>query len=514
MGSTRTAVPTRAATGHATLQRSRTVLAAVALLTIGCTAAACGPQPSTPEGPHPRLLSARLLDGAFELTWAPSVDGLSHGYELQYMTSTTPWTTFASTTDSTVVFDEVEPKVLFSFRVRDRVDGQPWSPQITARYVEPELPVIRIDTTNAAPILDRENYVRAAMTLDPNGSEFAPYSGTLDIRGRGNSTWLAPKKPYRLRLDTKAALMGIASNRHWVLLANWSDKSQLRSYAAGEVARSTDLSFTPQYRHVEVILNGSYQGVYQLTEQIRSGGDRVDIEEMGPEDNAGIELTGGYLMEIDSRLEINNEPGFRTSRNVPVVIKEPDPMTTEQRNYIRGHINTFEAALFGPSYTDPTLGYRPYLDVEAYIDHYLVHELARNQDTFYSSTFLSKERGDDRLVFGPMWDFDLSMGSFDHPRTLEATGWQHRDLGPYTARLMTDPAFAAQVVERWNALAADIAGLPAELEALGDSLQPVIANDAARWGYQLREDQQPSYIATWLGTRASWMSTTLGGAGS
>ena len=477
-------------------------------------AAACGTPPGTPLPPHPRQLTARVADGAIDLSWAPSVDGLTHGYEVQYMTSTTPWTTFASPTDPNVSFHDVEPKVLFSFRVRDRVVGQPWSPQITSRYVEPQLPVLRIDTTNAAPILDRENYVRATMTLDPNGSEFAPYSGTLDIRGRGNSTWMAPKKPYRLRLDTKSALMGIASNRHWALLANWSDKSHLRSYAAAEISRATDLSFTPEYRHVEVFLNGSYEGVYQLTEHIRTGSDRVDIEEMGPEDNAGVELTGGYLMEIDARLEENNEPGFRTSRHVPVVIKEPDPMTAEQRNYIRNHINTFEATLFGANWTDPVNGYRRYLDVDAYIDHYLVHELARNQDTFFSSTFLTKERGDDRLVFGPMWDFDLSMGSFEQSRTTQPTGWEHRTMGPYTFRLMSDPAFSARLVERWNALAAEIADLPAELEALGNSLLPAIENDEARWGYELYPDDQPDYLADWLTTRTEWMSATLNGTGT
>lgn len=79
--------------------------------------------------------------------------------------------------------------------------------------------------------------------------------------------------------------MGIAKRRHWVLLANAYDKSQLRSYIAGEIAHATDLAWSPAYRHVELILNGDYVGVYQLTEQVRIAGARVDIEEMSPDDN-------------------------------------------------------------------------------------------------------------------------------------------------------------------------------------------------------------------------------------
>ena len=170
----------------------------------------------------------------------------------------------------------------YLFRVRPRVAAgatpKDFSPSIQSVYVEPQLPIVRIDTEGYVPVTDKENYRRATMTIDPNGTDFAAYSGTLGIRGRGNSTWLANKKPYRLRLDTKSPLMGIASDRNWVLLANAMDRSQLRSFAASQIAQATDLAWTPSYRHVEVILNGRYDGVYQLSEHIRPGADRVAIE--------------------------------------------------------------------------------------------------------------------------------------------------------------------------------------------------------------------------------------------
>ncbi len=490
-------------------RRVRSVL----LAAIVALAASCVP-PDDPNAPNPAGLTTTLGAGAIDLEWAPSLGGTSFGYEVQFASATTPWTTFAHTDEPWVSFTDVTPRTRYSFRVRDGAApgaaATGWSPQVNAVYVEPELPVLRIETEGRAPVLDRENYVRATMTLDPNGSGVAPYTGTLDIRGRGNTTWLAPKKPYRLRLDTKSALMGIASNRHWALLANYNDKSQLRTYAASEVSQATDLDFTPSYRHVEVILNGRYDGVYQLTEHIRTGSDRVDIEEMGPEDNSGVELTGGYLMEVDERLEQNFEPGFRTQHRVPVVVKEPDPMTPEQRAYITAHVAAFETALFSPSFADPVTGYRRYLDEQAFADHYLVHEIARNQDTFFSSTFFTKERGDDRLVFGPMWDFDLSMGVPGAPRTLEPTGWAHRNASPWVARIFADPGFTTTLEQRWAALAPQIADLPDRIEALGDSLQPAIGNDEARWGYTLDSQDTPQYVADWLRIRLDWMGGTLG----
>lgn len=270
-----------------------------------------------------------LEDDAIRLTWNVSVGGAENGYEVQVIDDSRQhlgWQNVPVTGIDDTVFTGVENRTRYNFRIRELTpDGAlPWSGPVPAVYVDPVLPVVRINTDNAQPILDRENYVNGEFTLDPNGSDYDAASGRLEIRGRGNSTWGASKKPYRVRLETSTSLMGIAKSRHWVLLANAYDKSQLRSYTAGEIAHSTDLAWSQTYRHVELILNGDYVGVYQLTEQVRIAGDRVDIEEMSPDDNEGDAVTGGYLLEIDARLEENNEPGFRTNKNMPIVIKDPD----------------------------------------------------------------------------------------------------------------------------------------------------------------------------------------------
>ena len=174
---------------HRPARRSVWLLA----LAVVALAAACVP-PENPNAPNPAGLTTTLRSGAIDLEWATTLGGTSFGYEVQFTSATTPWTTFATTTEPWVSFTDVTPLTSYSFRVRDgAAPGAPakvWSPQVTVVYVEPKLPVLRIDTTGRAPILDRENYVRGTFHLDPNGHPVAPVTGAMGIRGRGNSTWV------------------------------------------------------------------------------------------------------------------------------------------------------------------------------------------------------------------------------------------------------------------------------------------------------------------------------------
>lgn len=471
--------------------------------------AACVP----PAPSDPYDLTARLGEGEVLLAWTDPPGGGST-FDVQMLVDGVGWTDLPDAAGPSATVTGLAPRTRTMFRVRAAGDGGstspgPWSTGVAFVYVEPVLPVLRIDTEDSQPVVDKENYVRATMTLDPNGTAFAPYSGTLGIRGRGNSTWAYPKKPYRLKLDTKSPMMGMAAERDWVLLANYVDRSQLRTWTAGEISRTTELQFTPTFHHVEVVLNGEYVGVYQLTENIEPGAARVDIDELEPGDDAPPEVTGGYLLEIDARLEENDEPGWRTDRWVPVVVKEPDPTTPAQRTYIKGHVDDFEDALFSPDYRDPALGYRRYLDVASFADHYLVQELTQNQDVFFSSTFFTKHRGDDRLRFGPMWDFDRSMGSPSSYVDPSPEGWWARTRGPWSNRLFTDPALVQDVAARWSQFEAGFRTLPERIEDLGTQLAPAVLNDAARWRYDPAPTDDPTYLSNWLQARIDWIDGQL-----
>ncbi|MCP4499528.1 MAG: hypothetical protein GY822_06130, partial [Deltaproteobacteria bacterium] len=163
------------------------------------------------------------------------------------------------------------------------------------------------------------------MKIKPNGTKVKSFKGDLEIRGRGNSTWGKPKKPYKLKLEDKSKLLGMPKSKHWALLANYFDPSQLRNSAAMFLGEQTTLAWTPKLRHVEVQVNGEFIGLYQLAETVRIEDNRVDITEMSPSDTGPVDITGGYLLEQDARRIDNGEFGFLSSLGLDVVLKNPEP---------------------------------------------------------------------------------------------------------------------------------------------------------------------------------------------
>lgn len=479
---------------------------AVALVAVSCVA------PPTGTALGVQGLRASLGDGGIDLTW-DAVAEPDVRYEVQVASTASGWRTLPSVPTTADTFVDAVDRTTYWFQVRVAAsDGRPasaWSNVASALYVDTVLPVVRIDTVDGAPILDRENYVRGSIGIDPNGTDVAPYSGSMGIRGRGNTTWDLAKKPYRIKLDAKSPIMGMPAEKDWVLLANAVEESQLRNWAAMEMSRATTLAHTPEMHHVELVLNGRYDGVYLLTEHTEVGADRVDITEMDSDDTSGDAVTGGYLLEIDQRLESNREQGFRTPRSVPVVVKSPDEAAPEQLAYVKDRVLAFETALFGPSFADPVNGFRPFVDMDSFIDHYLVQEVTRNEDAFFASTFFTKERGEQGFRFGPVWDFDRSLGSHG-PVVLPVTGWQARARGPWMPRAFEDPTFEAQVRQRWDELAPEFAAVADRVVAKGAGLRQAIDNDAARWGYRLDPTDDPSWLRTWILQRIAWIDQELG----
>lgn len=336
------------------------------------------------------------------------------------------------------------------------------------------LPELHITTVDSVPIIIKETYIDGNFTL--SGEGVTTSEGTLEIRGRGNSTWDWPKKPYRVKLTTSTEMLGMPKNRHWVLLANYADKTLVRNDTALMFSRSLGMEVTSRARHVELTLNGDYQGAYQLVEHIRLGKNRVDIPELEVTDTEGDAITGGYLMEIDFRMardfctpensynafcvngvNKDREENFcvdSTHGMSPFCIDEPEtllePAWAPQREYIENYIAATEAALFGDDFADPETGYAAYLDVDSTVNYYIINELFKNPDGAVASAYLYKKRGG-KLFFGPIWDFDLALGNAGYDDVDKTYGW-HIRKAPWFDRLFQDPAFDAKVKARWQAL--------------------------------------------------------------
>ena len=155
------------------------------------------------------------------------------------------------------------------------------------------LPVLVIETQNHQAINSKDTYVVGTYYLDPRGVEGVEAIGSaesplpLQIKGRGNYTWWAfNKKPYRIKLDKKAALLGMNSSKHFALMAHADDsRAFMRNLTGFEVSRMAGMPWTPADQPCEVILNGDYIGLYFLTETIRFAKTRINLT--NPDDEIG-----------------------------------------------------------------------------------------------------------------------------------------------------------------------------------------------------------------------------------
>jgi hypothetical protein len=270
------------------------------------------------------------------------------------------------------------------------------------------------------------------------------------IRGRGNSTWGAAKKPYRIKLDTKKHLLNNNANaKDWVLLANDFDRSLLRNAIALRVGELVGLTNTPSARFFDLVLNNSYVGNYLLTDQVEVHKNRVPVEEQEIGVTGLPAISGGYLIEVDG---FRDGPGFGTNRGMPITIKYPkdDEINTAQFDYIRGFVQRFESTLFSSDFTDPLTGYRSLVDESSLINWYVACELTGNPDSFWS-TYMYKYYNDDKFFFGPLWDFDIAFNN--DGRLGDATRKLMREYAHdpkvWIKQIWRDDWFKKAVNDRW-----------------------------------------------------------------
>lgn len=311
------------------------------------------------------------------------------------------------------------------------------------------LPIVSVKTSDGQDIVSKENWVKATISID-GGEEFEDLDLTeVQIAGRGNSTWNYAKKPYKLKFGSKTEILGMPKHKRWVLLANYIDKTMLRNDVAFYLGKQTSLAWTPRGYHVELILNGVHKGNYYLCEQIKIDKNRVNITELKPDSE---DITGGYLMEMDTYSPDDDETRFyskykaATGNYIPVKIKDPEAedLSDRQLSYIKGYFHTFEDALYGNNWLDKDKGYKQYIDMDSFIDIYLVSELIYHSEWGHpKSSYMHKDAGG-KLASGPMWDYDWTTFT-------KRTGWYCKNMLWYQ-RMFQDPEFIALLKQRWTEL--------------------------------------------------------------
>ncbi len=470
---------------------------------------------SEPSGSSAPSLSRRFEAGGNTITWAHTVTELAPNSAHRVWVRMLPAAGGAQ-----------DSQILTRNATLPASSGSSNVPSFLPNQVDSSLLVI--DTDGATPVTDRETYRFADFTLYANSAERAAgrslAAGRLEIRGRGNSTWENhPKKPYRIKLTSSTSLLGMPANRHWVLLANHSDKTLLRNTLAFEASRRMDLEYTPRNQAVEVQLNGQYLGAYDLAEHIRTSSQRVNITSLGSStaDDLPPNLSGGYLLEVD-----RNDAETRFVSNtcsLAIRIHAPETPSSKQLNYIQTYVNQTEAALHTTTFTQPATGYAAFIDVDNFVDWYLHSELMHHIDAFRFSTYLYKDRGA-KLKIGPVWDFDLAMGNYQgyfsgRPGRTDGNG--SATARCWYARLLQDPAFDLKLRQRWAQLrSGSLASFAPYLQTEALARWQAQSNNFSRWPVLDKATWQNvvitgsygaevEYLDWWLQRRLIWMDTRL-----
>ena len=398
---------------------------------------------------------------------------------------------------------------------------------------------ITVDAKAYSSLINRnkDTYINGTIRFeDPDKwySDTTLLESPFQMKGRGQSSWGMPKKPFRLKLDENhhSKVFGMPANRDWVLIANYSDKSLLRNTLGYKVSRIVGLTWTPRVRACDVYINNAYQGSYLVVQHKEVAGKKVDITPVTPEDNSEEAVQGDYYIEIES-----NDRDYRTAKlRIPIIFKDPkkSELTDTQRKYIMTYIADWEAAVANEDFDKVW----EMMDMESFAKFWVIEELAKNIDgNFRKSTFMTKERGK-KLILYHIWDFDIAFGNcnFMHSEFRpdsngiygnDPTGWfvkvvdeQKKGNGLYQ-HLFRNADFVACCKAIWQQVYPELCTLPDWLEAEAAVNRDSYDRNFQRWrilGTWVWPNPDPipsdydgelSFLKSFLIQRLAWMDSEI-----
>lgn len=344
------------------------------------------------------------------------------------------------------------------------------------------LPVLYIETEQRKPIESKEVYLNATFWLDPMGFEDVEALGAemdplpMQIRGRGHSSWKGAKKPYKIKLGKKTAIMGMPENKHWALL-----KPSENTVAGFHLGKLLNMAWTPDFRPVEVILNGDYIGLYFLAETIRIDENRVNIYEQKDRENDPDVIPYGWLVEVDNyhdECQITVPENNRWS--LTLRYHSPEILSDQQLEWLKNEFKSINSAVYSKDKTSAE--WENYLDVESMARYFLVQEIMDNPDGFHGSFYLHKDLSDNsKWVAGPIWDLVCyNREKTDYTFRMKV----HYNITPHwIGEIIQYDSFCRAIADVWEEV------YPGKLSEIYDYIDAIVlplesawGNDCARWG--------------------------------
>ncbi|HEU5180969.1 MAG TPA: CotH kinase family protein [Candidatus Polarisedimenticolia bacterium] len=416
-------------------------------------------------------------------------------------------------------------------------------------FTSSTLPLIVIDTEGRA-IHDKSRIDARMKVIGETGHErndlkTSPptYTGHIGIEIRGQSSQDCPKKQYAFETrigpngsSREVPLLGMPAAAEWILQGPCFDRSLLRNLLAYQLSNKMG-RYAVRARLVEAFIRergtenpaDHYRGVYVLMERIARGPERVNVAAASDRDPSG-----GYILKIDK----GEGPHVITAHGTKILFVDPEKPSPAQKRYVRDYFDEFESALEEGG-SDPEKGYPHSIDVDSFIDYFLLNELMKNVDAFRISTYMHKERGG-KLEMGPVWDFDRSSGNIDSMGGNRPDGWYFTEkISGFTVpfwwrRLVQEEAFRKRLSQRWKTLRQDTlsdASITGIIDADLSRLKDAAERNFAVWPFlgstqpPFNRDPKPSAdyageireLKDFLKARAAWMDDhvdTLGAAGA
>lgn len=393
----------------------------------------------------------------------------------------------------------------------------------------------------------------------------------MTIKGRGNSSWTnTPKKSYTIKFDKKQTFLGMPKNKTFALVASYFDKTLLRNMVAYDLSCEVfdNMTWAPWQENVNLFINGVYQGVYGLVESVKIANGRVPLNDVNIENyKKGTNFDEyGYLLEVNTRLdeEFNFVTNYDSSKSieenrdcVAFSLKEPTSSDIDDvlslrygktegmklaesvKDYIKTYINDVHAKLYSDDFADVDSDnyYGDYLDVDSFVDWWIMEEFARNTDSnFFASCFMYYDPKDYLIHMGPVWDFDLGFGNSkvniktsdflaDEKGVLENdAGQRYAYRGNWLCRLKEDPAFMNKVSARWKEVKSLInMYFREDFTYRVEDVEKDAELNFVRWnilgtqiwlspdGYEYRDTYQSEldYLIQWKNRRIDWLNSVM-----
>lgn len=377
------------------------------------------------------------------------------------------------------------------------------------------LPIIKIDTNGKTipgePILDASSGRTLQYTMSETGEETilsklsvidnvgennhtedaSSVSSNIRIRIRGNSSRHFEKKGYIIKMITSGglnnpqSLIGMDAHHEWALHGPYLDKTLIRNYICYNLAGDI-MGYAPNVRFCELILNGEYRGLYLLTETITAGkmGARLELS-VNKKDNS----FSGYLLRLDrgSNTELKNINNFtiytyKTDSKVNIVYPGNANLTPFIASEICEDFSDFEKALYSYDYDSEDFGYENYIDVNSFIDYFLINEFTSNYDAGSKSTYMYK--GIDGKLHMCVWDFNNAFDNYQENETSYRIFCLQDGL--WYDMLFKDEEFVEKVISRYYELEKQYLNeeyMNSYIDSVIEYLGPAIDRNFEKWGH-------------------------------